>query len=87
MDQTAFEDKIILWYQRKCRKSSNMDCYRYIFAGRNNEKNFKLDQSLYTILQVLSVSLFEKMPILEAFSKDYLLAQNEQDRKQLSLFD
>ena len=50
------------------------------------KKDFKIDQSVYTILQVLSVSLFEKMPILEAFSKDYLLAQNEQNRKQLSLF-
>jgi hypothetical protein len=28
----------------------------------------KLDQSLYTILQVLSVALFEKMPILQALS-------------------
>jgi hypothetical protein len=51
------------------------------------KKDFKLEQSLYTILQVLSVSLFEKMPILEAFSKNHLLAQDEQNRKQLSLFD
>ena len=51
------------------------------------KKDFKLEQSLYTILQVLSVSLFEKMPILEAFSKYYLLAQDEQNCKQLSLFD
>lgn len=51
------------------------------------KKDFKLEQSLYTILQVLSVSLFEKMPILEAFSKNYLLAQDEQNCKQLSLFD
>ena len=51
------------------------------------KKDFKLDQSLYTILQVLSVSLFEKMPILEAFSKNYLLAQDERNCKQLSLFD
>ena len=51
------------------------------------KKDFKLEQSLYTILQVLSVSLFEKMPILEAFSKNYLLAQDEKNSKQLSLFD
>ena len=51
------------------------------------KKDFKLEQSLYTILQVLSVSLFEKMPVLEAFSKNYLLAQDEQNCKQLSLFD
>ena len=51
------------------------------------KKDFKLEQSLYTILQVLSVSLFEKMPILEAFSKNYLHDQDEQNCKQLSLFD
>ncbi len=51
------------------------------------KKDFKLEQSLYTILQVLSVSLFEKMPTLAAFSKNYLLAQDEQHCKQLSLFD
>jgi transposase len=51
------------------------------------KKDFKLEQSLYTILQVLSVSLFEKMPILEAFSKNYILGQDEQNCKQLSLFD
>jgi len=51
------------------------------------KKDFKLEQSLYTILQVLSVSLFEKMPILEAFSKNYLLTQDDQNCKQLSLFD
>ena len=51
------------------------------------KKDFKLEQSLYTILQVLSVSLFEKMPIIEAFSKNRLLDQEGQNRKQLSLFN
>ena len=51
------------------------------------KKDFKLEQSLYTILQVLSVSLFEKMPILEAFSKNYLRTQDDQNCNQLSLFD
>ena len=33
------------------------------------KKLLKLDQSLYTILQILSVTLFEKTPILQAFSR------------------
>ena len=33
------------------------------------KKLLKLDQSLYTILQILSVTLFEKTPILHAFSR------------------
>lgn len=51
------------------------------------KKELMLEQSLYTILQVLSLSLFEKMPILEAFSKKHMLAQNTQRSNQLTLFD
>ncbi len=51
------------------------------------KKELRLEQSLYTILQVLSISLFEKMPILQAFSQKYLPVQNEHRYKQLSLFD
>ena len=31
-------------------------------------KRLRLEASLYTILQVLSVSMFEKMPISQAFA-------------------
>ena len=34
------------------------------------KKRLKLDRSLYTILQILSVSLFEKTPILQVLSAD-----------------
>ena len=51
------------------------------------KKELKLQQSLYTILQVLSVSLLEKMPILQAFSQKYALAPVQQIYNQLSLFD
>jgi len=47
------------------------------------KKELMLEQSLYTILQVLSLSLFEKMPILEAFSKYYAPVKNNQSCKQL----
>ena len=51
------------------------------------KKELRLEQSLYSILQVLSLSLFEKMPILEAFSQKYVPVQTAQTWKQLSLFD
>jgi transposase len=51
------------------------------------KKELLLEQSLYTILQVLSLSLFEKMPILQAFSKEYVPVQYNQRYKQLTLFD
>jgi hypothetical protein len=51
------------------------------------KKEFKLEQTLYTILQVLSVSIFEKMPVIEAFSKYNMLNQHSDSYKQLTLFD
>jgi hypothetical protein len=51
------------------------------------KKRLNLSLSLYTILQILSVSLFEKTPILQALTPtDY--NDNEDDfRRQLILFD
>lgn len=51
------------------------------------KKELMLEQSLYTILQVLSLSLFEKMPILEAFSENRMSVQSPQYSNQLTLFD
>ena len=51
------------------------------------KKELGLEQSLYTILQVFSISLFEKMPILQAFAPHSVPVQNEHRYKQLSLFD
>ena len=50
------------------------------------KKELMLEQSLYTILQVLSLSLFEKMPIIEAFSDNRISAQSPQHSNQLTLF-
>jgi hypothetical protein len=50
-------------------------------------KRLDLDISLYTILQILSVSLFEKTPILQAFSSEDYENEEEDSRNQLMLFD
>ena len=51
------------------------------------KKELMLEPSLYTILQVLSLSLFEKMPILEAFSKKHVPVKINRRSNQLNLFD
>ena len=51
------------------------------------KKLLKLDQSLYTILQILSVTLFEKTPILQAFSRTQCKNRENEMANQLSLFD
>ena len=50
------------------------------------KKRLKLRQSLYTILQILSVTLFEKIPLLQAFADVDDVDLNDDLCKQLNLF-
>jgi transposase len=51
------------------------------------KRELRLEQSLYTILQVLSVSLFEKTPILQALTGHVSQNPDTECCKQLILFD
>jgi hypothetical protein len=51
------------------------------------KKRLGLDQSPYTILQILSVALFEKTPILQAFSAPNYESEDAHLCNQLNLFD
>ena len=51
------------------------------------KKQLGLDLSLYKILQILSVTVFEKTPILEGFSNFSDEFPDTEPRIQLSLFD
>jgi hypothetical protein len=51
------------------------------------KKQMHLDLSLYTILQILSVTLFEKTPILEALSTVQHQESEDTHCNQLTLFD
>ncbi len=51
------------------------------------KKRFDLDQSLYTILQFVSVSIFEKTPISEAFSQQFYKTKMSDNHNQLLLFN
>ena len=50
------------------------------------KKRLKIDLSLYTILQILSVTLFEKIPISRAFSPDSYINKVNTTYNQLNLF-
>ena len=50
------------------------------------KKRFMLKQSLYEILQILSISIFEKMPINQLFQPTQLQYFKEQNYNQLKLF-
>ena len=51
------------------------------------KKKFMLKQSLYEILQILSISIFEKTPINQLFQQNQLQYLKEQNCNQLSIFD
>jgi len=50
-------------------------------------KRLAIQANLYTILQVLSVTLLEKTPLFEAFSIAESQLPETQNHKQLWLFD
>jgi len=51
------------------------------------KKELGLDRSLYEILQILSITLFEKTPVLQALSAPCDQMETPMERNQLSLFD
>lgn len=51
------------------------------------KKELRLDRSLNEILQILSITLFEKMPISQALSEFALSSKNQYSEKQLILFN
>jgi IS4 transposase len=50
------------------------------------KKELKLKQSLYTILQILSVTIFEKTPIYQALAETEFIDEVAENDKQLMLF-
>jgi len=51
------------------------------------KKRLRIDESLYTILQILSLTLFEKTPILQVISNNKYKNLKDDGCKQLELFD
>jgi hypothetical protein len=50
-------------------------------------KRLRLEASLYQILQILSLTLFEKVPILQALQPPASQNESAEDPNQLILFD
>ena len=50
-------------------------------------KQLKIERSMGEILQILSISLFETTPLLQAFSQDCIKITEGQNHNQLPLFD
>lgn len=51
------------------------------------KKQLLLPYSLNSILQILSVSVFERTPLYQLFTRTNYIAENPMSRNQLNLFD
>jgi len=51
------------------------------------KKRLKVEASLYTILQVLSVTIFERMPLLQALTDSDYRSETDENNNQLFLFN
>ena len=87
MDQAALAHQSVLRHQRECGEDSNLDRRVGVRAVANVRKRLELETSLYQILQILSVTLFEKVPILRALEASDFRSDLLEDRNQLILFN
>jgi hypothetical protein len=87
VDQAIPAHQVFLWDIRKCSQNTNLDSYHNLCFGCNSQKRLKIEASLYTVLQILSVTIFDKSPILQVL----LNCENHIDKElpcnQLDLFE
>ena len=87
MDQTTLAYQNILRNQRKCAECPNLDRRFNLCIGTHHKKRLNLETELYTILQILSVTLFEKVALNELFTTSRQKDIINDSPKQLLLFD
>ena len=86
MDQAASADQGVLRHVRKRRQIANLGCRIGLRAGRDGQETPRAAPSLYEILQILSLTLFEKTPVNGLFDGDQGQKYPAPDPNQLNLF-
>jgi hypothetical protein len=84
VDQAASAHQAVLRHPRKRGEDAAVDCR--VRSRRHRQERLGLDASLYTLLQVLSVTLFEKMPLNQALAASEPKSFTSQITNQLDLF-
>lgn len=86
MDQTTPANQIIRRQQRERRKDANLDRHMRLRFDCHHQKRLQIEASLHSMLQVLSLTLFETTPIidlLQAIEPE----PDEAENLQMSLFE
>ena len=87
MDQAAPAHQGILRHFRKRRQIANLDAVSVYVLFAIVKKRLALTASLYEILQILSLTLFEKTPVNGLFDSGRSHNILEQRPNQLNLFN
>ena len=87
MDQAAPADQEVLRRQRERVKTQIWIAVSVYVLVAIVRKRMSLEASLYQILQILSVTVFEKTPLLQAFEPSDSHENLLDDPNQLILFD
>ena len=66
VDQAASSDQAVLRHVGERGEDADLDCRLGLRPRRHRQEASRPGRSLYTLLQILSVTLFEKMPIHQA---------------------
>ena len=86
MDQAALENQEILGQQRERRQDANLVRRVDLCADCHCQEGASIHASLYTLLQILSVSVFEKTEISCAFQNTGYSSETLNTDNQLNLF-
>ena len=87
VDQAASSDQAVLRHVGERGEDADLDCRLGLRPRRHRQEAPRPGRSLYTLLQILSVTLFEKMPIHQALAGDENRCNASQITNQLNLFD
>jgi hypothetical protein len=82
--KTAFAHQGFLRNISERSQNPNLDCHQRYILVAIVKKKLALSHSLYTILQILSVSLFEKSPNLKYFPTTHTFPKSPNLKPQLS---
>jgi|GEM_PF-1432579 len=87
LDQAAPAHQSFLWHFAERSQDANLDWIAVYVLVAIVKKRLNLEKSLHSILQILSVSLFEKMPIYQALLQPVCETMDPQAHNQLILFN
>jgi len=86
MDQAESTHQSVFRHHRERGENANLDRHQCVRARRHRKKRLDVEASLYTILQILSLTLLEKTPLHQLLNNVVLQDPETTDSIQLNLF-